>query len=125
MSFIHSPESLSSEPVPVSGIQQVRSSSPLNSLTPIAANALCFQTFFSNGSTRNSVLWMATGTTSNSWIVVHPFTHVVRNSIANPNGVVQSAKAGQMLVAISNDGYNNTGVATVYVSGGGSTWYAV
>jgi hypothetical protein len=109
------------------GVQGIGTASPLNSITPSAANALYLQRTTSPSDTQGAreVLWVASGTASSSWVVATAST-IRRNSTSNPDGTVTADHPSQFLVNFSVDVYGNSTAATLYVSGTGSTsWYAV
>lgn len=104
------------------GVQAVGTTSPLNSVTPTATNSLYVQRVTTDP--RKEVLWVATGSDSTSWVVAAT-SSMRRVSASNPNGVVTADMQGQLLINYTNDAYGNATAATVYVSGGGTTWFAV
>jgi hypothetical protein len=109
------------------GVQGIGTASPLNSITPLAANSLYVQrtTVLSDAQGAREVVWVATGTTSASWVVASS-SAIRRNSTSNPNTVVTANFAGQFLINYAVDIYGNSTAATLYVSGSGATsWYAV
>lgn len=110
------------------GLQQTGVNSPVNNVVPIAINSLYLQQTNAISGTKQ-VLWVATGLTSSDWIVLIASairrTNPGNYSATNPNGIVTADHVGQLLVDIVTNGYGVTTTATVYVAGGGTTWYAI
>lgn len=111
------------------GVQTVGTASPLNSVTPTAANSLYLQRTFATQAEvypEREVLWIATGATSADWRVSMA-APIRRVSQTNPDGVVVADMPGQLLINYTEDAYSNTQTATVYVSGSGTNnrWYAI
>lgn len=104
------------------GVQGIGSTSPLNSVTPTAANSLYVQRVTTDP--KKELLWVATGGGSADWVVASA-SSMRRVSASNPNGVVTADTPGQLLINYTNDAYGNATAATVYVSGGGTAWFAV
>lgn len=104
------------------GVQAVGTTSPLNSVTPTATNSLYVQRVTTDP--KKEVLWVATGTSSADWVVAAA-SSIRRVSASNPNGVVTADIQGQLMINYTNDAYGTATAATVYVSGGGTTWFAV
>lgn len=104
------------------GVQGIGSTSPLNSVTPTAVNSLYVQRVTTDP--KKEVLWVAAGGSSADWVVASA-SSMRRVSASNPNGVVTADTPGQFLINYTNDAYGNATAATVYVSGGGATWFAV
>lgn len=107
----------------VGGLQGTGTGSPVDSVTPVAVNSLYMQR--TTTSPFKQVLWVSTGLNSSDWIVLLASAIRRTNAIGSPNGVITADQSGQILVDITIDGYGITSAATVYVSGGGTTWYAV
>lgn len=104
------------------GVQGIGSTSPLYSVTPTAASSLYVQRVTTDP--KKEVLWVATGGSSTDWVVASA-SSMRRVSASNPNGVVTADTPGQLLINYTNDAYGNATAATVYVSGGGTAWFAV
>ena len=104
------------------GVQGIGTTSPLNSVTPTATNSLYVQRVTSDP--KKEVLWVATGSASSDWVVAAASAQR-RVSASNPNGIVTADVQGQLMINYTNDAYGNATAATVYVSGGGTTWFAV
>lgn len=107
----------------VGGLQGTGTGSPVGSVTPVALNSLYMQR--TTSSPFKQVLWVSTGFNSSDWIVLLASAIRRTNAIGSPNGVITADQSGQILVDITVDGYGVTSAATVYVSGGGTAWYAV
>jgi hypothetical protein len=105
------------------GIQAIGSTSP-SGIPPRSQQSLYLQV---STNPDKEILWAATSLSSSSWIVASA-TPIRRNSSADPNGVVQSDFKGQILInyvgSSYQGGYTATS-ATMYISNGGTQWFAV